>query len=312
MAAVLEPVRTRPDLARTEGDLLPDSLPGLRPSRFPEQAKAERELYLRLRKAWRELAVYLWPRLRMPGKLVTQAALPDYYELTPADLAELDRARHYWEQTVLGNFRDPEAFSQPSNAHIDVSTPIYDGTPILPSELRTSFALGMARALAATGAEEASLLGVRNEAAQQDMLQRAFERLSDQGHAKIGDVITREGIPGGSVRDVLNSAMSEGQNPLQTARVLREKFKDIEGYNWERLARTETSFAQNHAILAEYEAEGYRLPVGDDGPLETPPFHPQCVCSTSIDTETGRIILDVAATACEICQAALMEAALLG
>jgi hypothetical protein len=57
----------------------------------------------------------------------------------------------------------------------------------------------------------------------------------------------------------------------------------------------------------EYEADGYTLTPG----VVAPPQHPNCVCSLTVSVADKRIVLDVAATACEVCQAAKLNERLL-
>ena len=293
----------RIDIGDFEDDLPPRSLPGLRPARFKEIANGERALYLDMRRLHERLVRHLWQVLRLPGRAAL-ASVP--FQLGTEQLAALDQASGWFARSVMGDARDAAAFAQPSNAVIDVKTPIWEGAPILPGHLRTAFGAGLERAVDLTGADTPALLGIRNEAAQQQMLKGSFTRLSEGARVKLADVLTAEDYPGGSVRDILVNAANEGKNPLETARELRDKFKGIRDYNWPRLARTETAIAQNDAMQAEYEAEGYRVPQDADGNrIRLPSYHPNCVCGATIDPKTGWILPDVAATACEVCQAAL-------
>lgn len=282
-------------------------LGSLKPSRFREIAEQERRIYEKTLTAWRGAKRHILRVLGFPGGSALAAEqLP--FVLTPEMEAAIDRAASWFIKAHIGNAIDAQAFAQPSAAVIDVQTPIWNGKPILPGELRTAFRVGQERAVEVTGADAPALLGIRNEDAQQQLLRSAFARLSDGARVTLGDALTNEDRAGGSIRSVLRAAMDDGKNPIQTARDLRKQFDKIEGYDWARLARTETAFSQNFAMEAEYTAEGYVLPRGEDGePIDTPPFHPNCLCSLTIDPETGQILLDVAATACFVCQAHLAE-----
>lgn len=281
-------------------------LGALKPARFPEIAEQERRLYGKTLAVWRPIKQHLWRVFRMPGRLALEDAVP--FDLTPDMEAALDRAAGWFTKAHIGYAVDERSFSDPSTAAIDVDTPVYKGKPLLPGELRTGYRVGIERAVAVTGADGPALLGIRNEDAQQQLLRSAFRRLSDGARVTLGDALTSEDRHGGSIRTILREAMADGKSPLQTARELRQQYKQIERYDWARLARTETAFAQNFAIEAEYAEEGFVLPKREDGEtIETPPFHPNCLCGLTIDPETGYILLDVAATACFICQAHLAE-----
>ena len=305
------PTEERVNLRRFEDDVLPHSLPGMRPPRTKEQAEGELAIYRKLVRVSRALAAHLWDVLQLPGKSRPLATERPWEAWTPREQAEFARAVEWLRTAILGPARDPKAYSIPSNAELDVDLPIWHGRPILPGELRTAYTTGAERAAALLGNDAPALLGIRSEAAKEDLLVRGFERLSDGARVKLADVLTAEGYPGGSVRDLLDASLAEGKNPLVVAKELRQKFGDMEGYQWPRLARTEISFAQNHAARDEYHEAGYRVPtLADGGEIDLPPYHPNCCCSSTIDPLTGWIMPDVALTACELCQAALMDALL--
>lgn len=280
----------------------------LKPARFRAIAEQECRVHEKLRTPWRRLAEHLWTVFQLPGKARTLAAdIP--FELTAEMDAALSRATKWYVDAIVGYGVDADSFAQPSMAAVDVNNPLHNGKPILPGELRTGFQAGIDRALVVTGADAPAILGVRNEAAVQEMMRDAFGLLSEGARVTLGDVLTEDTYSGGSVHKLLMDAMHEGQNPLQTARALNAKFTDIEGYQWARLSRTETAFAQNTAMQAEYHAEGYRPPLRADGTaIEFAPYHPNCVCGVTIDPEGGYMLPDVSATACFVCQAALAEA----
>lgn len=307
MVALQSPTEDRIDIERYEDDLPARTLPGLRPARFEEIAKGERALYLDIRRVWRRTAQHIWQLLRLPGKAVALAGEP--WQWTPQMEAEFDRAARWFAQGIMGEANSPEAFANPRNDLVPTGSPFNDGSAVLPEHLRTGFEVGIERAVAVTDIETAALVGMRNADAQGQMLRRGFERLSEGARVTLADVLTAEDYRGGSVRDLLQEAMARGDNPLTVARSLRVKFREVEHYNWARLSRTEIAFAQNHAMQAEYEAEGYRTPrlpneLGGQE-IALAPYHPNCVCGRTIDPDTGYILPDVAVTACEICQAAL-------
>lgn len=289
----------------------------LKPARFAPIAAQERQVYDATLAIFGGFVDYVWPFV-CPGIIqsdlgaqddVVTLALPDAYQLTPAAEVEFDKAVAWFIDSMMGKARDPEAFSDPSNAAIDVHSPIYNGQPILPGQLRTGYQVGIARAVQTVGDDAPRLLGIRNYMAQQEFLRNSFARLSDGARVTIGDVLNGKPKSGQSVKDTLLQSMNEGENPLATARALKKQFADIEGYNWARLARTETGIAQNDGMTGEYLTRGYSIPAdGTGAAIALPSFHPNCLCSTTIELATGLIVPDVAATACDVCQSALARA----
>lgn len=305
------------ELRKAEGRLPAQSLPNMRPARTPEQAEWEQRIYRRAVAVWDAFCRHMWRILRLPGTVAAAAVSgAPWASWGPEEKAEFERALKWLQQSMMGYGTSPETYAKPTNAVREVSTPLYDGEPILPGELRTAFRAGLDRAAVILDKDADKLLGGKNEAAIEDMLKRGFERLSVNGRAVIGGILHKPGDRMSSVEGILDEAMAEGKNPLVVARELREKFKQCEDYNWARLARTEVSFAQNHAAQAAYEEAGYRLPRRVEGEgageyIELPAFHPNCVCGSTIAPDTGWIMPDVATTACEICQAHLREAQML-
>jgi len=279
-------------------------LGALKPARFPEIAAQERRLWEAIGSVWQAAGEYIWKAARFKGSF--DAA--ERFEFTPELSDALVRAGRHIEDSILGHARDPEAFTRPSNAEIDVNTPIYKGKPLLPGELRTALTTGLDRATREIGDDAARLLGPRLEEAREQLFRRAFERLSDGARVKIGDILTAENLQGGSIRDLLLRAMENGENPLKVARDLRAKFANVQNYQWARLSRTEIAFGQNFAMERQYGEAGYVLPRNAGGEnIATPPFHPNCVCGLTIDPDSGYMLLDVSPTACHICQAHLAE-----
>lgn len=283
----------------------------LQPARFPEIREQERALWDAVSAAFDRFCEYVWRFCPVPGEWAGLAVPgpPSSMPWPIEDQAEFDRAVRWFVDSMMGKGRDAEAFSDPSNAAIDVRNPIYDGKPILPGRLRTSFEVGINRAVQIVGADAPALLGQRNIEGQRTFLRTAFARLSDGARIKLADVLNGDPTSGESVRQMLLRSLAEGQAPLKTARDLKAKFREIDGYNWQRLARTETSLAQNTGLRLEYQARGYVVPTDAAGMgIELPSYHPQCCCSTTVLPSSGLIVPDVAATACEKCQAALARA----
>lgn len=283
----------------------------LQTARFRDQRAAERGLWDVTGTVFDAFCRYVWRHCGMPGEWAGLAVPPaaEPYSWLPGEQAEFDRAVQWFMDSMVGKARDAAAFADPSTAMIDVHNPLYDGKPILPGQLRTSYELGVNRAVQVVGDNAPRLLGPRNAEAQREFLTLAFRRLSDGARLKLGDVLNGTPKTGQSVRDMLLNAMNEGQGALKTARQLRNKFREIDGYDWQRLARTETSFALNAGAQAEYLERGYRIPATETGAMiDLPTFHPCCVCGTTVLPELGYIVPDVAATACQVCQAARIRA----
>ncbi len=273
------------------------------PANNPEQAARERALYERIGRAFNGFCRYAWRFCGVPGSFDDIAlAAAGAYTWDPADQAEFDRATKWFIDGLIGERRDPGAFSDPSTAQVDLHNPLYNGKPILPGELRTAYEVGIDQAVQLTGDDSPQLLGQRNYQAQQDFLRDSFARLTDGARVTIGDHLTGET---NSVKAMLLDAMNEGQNPLKTARELQRAFRDVQGYQWARLARTETSFALNSGAQAEYAARGYVVPTHEGKSIDLPPYHPNCLCSSTIDVELGVMLPDVSAIACHICQSKL-------
>lgn len=243
----------------------------LQPARFPEIREQELALYRATSAVYRRWCEHVWQFLPVPGKGIGLAA--DITTWPPEQQAAFDQAVRWFIDSMVGQGRDPAAFSDPSTAYIDLHNPIYDGAPILPGQLRTSYEVGIGRAVQLVGAEGPALLGARNYQAQQEFLKIAFDRLSDGARIKLADVLNGDPEQGESVKGMILRSLNEGQSPLKTEKQLRAKFREIEGYNWQRLARTETSIAQNAGLRDEYLERGYRIPAG----VELPSYHPHCL-----------------------------------
>lgn len=139
---------------------------------------------------------------------------------------------------------------------------------------------------------DTTLTAGRRDPAVTAMLDRAFERLSENGQLRLEGV--RDEIQG-----ILVGATDAGLNPLETARQLSGRFDQYSRFEFERLARTEAAFAAETGsrdqmrefgvVAVEWVidasacaiCQGY---VGKIIPIEAvddqPPIHPQCLCST--------------------------------
>lgn len=279
----------------------PGSLIATKPARFPEQAAQEERTYAAILRLWGRIEAFLLNALGLRGS-GAHAAEETPWVMGPSEEFRLLQSAQWLCEGILGKATSASEFASPVYAMVSVENPVWEGIPILPGEMRTAYSIGITRAVQESGIGQAALVGTKQAMAQDELSRIAFARLTQGARDRIGHVLYKPGYPGG-VRDALQDAMARGESPLKVARELRDRFGDIRDYNWARLARTEIAFAQNGAMIAEYEQEGFRRAVG--GLL--PPYHPNCVCGTTILPQQGWIIPDVARTACEVCQRHLAE-----
>jgi SPP1 gp7 family putative phage head morphogenesis protein len=155
-----------------------------------------------------------------------------------------------------------------------------------------SYSVGIARAADLVGAQSTLVSGRQTPAVQQ-MLDNAFTRLS------VGGALRLEGVRD-EIHGILVSATDAGLSPLDTARQLSGQFDQYEGWEWQRLARTEAAFAAEAGTrdqFQEFGVEAVTILISDgacpicesfDGQVialdETdslPPYHVNCLCSTA-------------------------------
>lgn len=286
------------------GEDEPHSLPVLRPARFEEIHQQERPFRRALVAAWRKLRNRTFRVLGVRYTGSRKAVRSPLCARKQIDFGAIEQIQ--WQQAIDEYLADVQG--DRSIASAEQNWLRSDG--VLPEQWRLAITTGVDRATVLTGAAEAALPAT-DAAALAEFTETAFERLSEGGVSRLQRVLTDPTYPGGSVEGIIREGIAESVNPLQTARELSARFDQYEDYEFARLARTETAFAQNFGITAELEAEGFTPTVVMAGPDHGfPPFHPNCVCSVTIDTNTGRILYDVSATACEICQSALMAEAI--
>lgn len=198
--------------------------------------------------------------------------------------AAFDEAVELFLTRMAGEDRTRMGFVSPETA---------DG--IIQEHDRFAYALGI-RDISDLGATDTDpLLPSRNSEGVRHLLERAFDRLSDQGRLRL------EGVTE-DLRGIIEGGMARGVSPLDMAKEMGRRFDQYAGWEFQRLARTEVAFSQVDGQLAECRAEGIDT-SGVEG--DPPPWHPNCLCSISIDRDedgTWRAHYDVAATACELCQ----------
>lgn len=236
--------------------------------------------------AFGELRKATWAAFGLPGSAAFAVErIPDDvpFDYTPAQMRVFNRAVDLFVKRMAGKELTKAGFVSPDT-----------GDGIIQTWDRFAYGVGLKRASEATGAQAATLLPERNADGIAKLLSDSFDNLSENGELRIGAQLD-------GIREVLQAGLETGANPLDVAGDLAEKFQGYKDYEWERLARTEIAFAQNRGMKDEFTAEGYSM----DGIKEEPPFHPNCMCSLTIDTETKMVTYDIALEACDLCRAYL-------
>ena len=155
-----------------------------------------------------------------------------------------------------------------------------------------TYAIGLQRGAELMDAEQSMQPG-RTSPAVKQMLDHAFDRLSENGKLRL------EGVRD-EIHESLVNAQDAGLSPLETARNLAGRFDQYAGWEFQRLARTEAAFAseagvrdqlqdlgvQQVEVLVSADAcelcdgyDGQTFDITDDDNL--PPYHPNCLCSTA-------------------------------
>jgi hypothetical protein len=233
--------------------------------------------------ALRNLKRHTWRIFELPQ--VTRDAAQELppFSMTDDQIREFNGAVSIFLDKMIGRDRSQLGFTQPSN---DAVIPEYE---------RFAHQLGVNRATEMTAADAAQLTGDANAAAQRQLLENAFARLSENGQMRLEGQLDE-------LRQILVDSVGEGANPLDVARDMSDRFDQYERYEFERLCRTEVGFAQVAGQIDEFQAEGVDT-SGVDG--DAPPFHVNCLCSLTVEQDDAggwRAVYDIAATACELCQ----------
>lgn len=235
--------------------------------------------------AFGDLRKATWEAFGLPGSAAAFAVerVPDDapFDYTPAQMKVFNKAVDLFVERMAGKELTKAGFVSPET-----------GDGIIQEWDRFAYGVGLKRASEATGAQAATLLPERNADGIMKLLSDSFDRLSEDGQLRIGDQLD-------GIREVLQAGLETGANPLDVAGDLAERFQGYREYEWDRLARTEIAFAQNRGMVDEFSAEGYSM----DGIGDEPPFHPNCMCSLTIDTDTKRVVYDIADQACDGCLA---------
>jgi hypothetical protein len=188
---------------------------------------------------------------------------------------------------MAGQYRDRMGFANPDT-----------GDGIIQQWDRFAHAIGVTRATEMSGAEAAQILPGRNSDAIRSLMENAFERLSDQGTLRLEGQL-------GELRTILSEGMALGSNPIEISREMAGRFDSYEGWEFERLARTEVAFSQNAGLMDEFNAEGINMSLVEG---DVPPWHPNCMCSISIEETTNDqgttewvAVYDISDQACDLC-----------
>ena len=216
--------------------------------------------------------------------LPSEKAEGSRFRYTAAMRRVIDQALDLYLAEIAGPDRSREGYVSGGPT---ADTP--DG--VLQQWQRFSFAVGLRR-----GAElidrPQTLSAERTSPAPQAMLDNAFTRLSENGKLRLEGV--RDEIHG-----ILVGATDAGLGPLDTARMLSNRFDQYRRFEFERLARTEAAFASEEGNRAQMRELGVRfvkillaagacpicqsfenrlIAIEDVG--SQPPYHPNCLCST--------------------------------
>jgi hypothetical protein len=155
------------------------------------------------------------------------------FRYTAAQKRLIDDAIDIFLDEIAGPDRTREGFVA-GGAESDTSDGIIQQHDIL------AYAVGLMRGADLMDAAQTLQAGRQNPAVQ-EMLEHAFDRLSDKGALRLE--LVRDDIHG-----ILAGAQAAGLNPLETARQLGDQFDEYAGWEFQRLARTEAAFASEAGV----------------------------------------------------------------
>lgn len=216
----------------------------------------------------------VFPRLT-PTKADLPGEPPFFY--FPSQRILIDHAVEIFLREMAGEDRSMDGFISP------------EGDGILQERAVFTYKVGLQRGADLVNADQMMEVA-RGDPAVRAMLEHAFERMSENGRLGL------EGI-GDQVHSVLTSAQAAGLNPLETARQLTAEFDQLKGWEFQRLARTESAYAaidgsrdqmmELGVTQVEWLTSADACPVcqsfvGQRFSIEDtnnhPPGHPNCVC----------------------------------
>jgi len=197
----------------------------------------------------------------------------------------IDKAIGLFLDTLAGPDRSRKGYVN-GGAESDQSDGILQQRSIL------GYSVGLRRASDLVGAPQ-TLVPARSDPAVKEMLNNAFSRLSQNGQLRLESV--RDDI-----HAILVGGTDAGLSPLDVGRQLTKQFDAYSGYEFERLARTESAFAAIAGTKEQLDDFGVRYVQiliassacvicqaygGKVFPLEEsdslPPYHPSCLCDIS-------------------------------
>lgn len=256
---------------------------GERP-RYSALARAIDGMYADLQPPLAELREAVFTVTGLPDALTVTKESPPPFRFTAAMRRVIDGAVEKFLTAIAGPDRSRKGFVEGGP---ESETP--DG--ILQQRELLTYQIGLRRAADLIGAAQ-TLVPARSDPAVTEMLDHAFLRLSDSGKLRLESV--KDEIHG-----VLVGATDAGISPVDTARQLTKQFTAYKGWEFERLARTESAFAAEAGTreqLREFGVthlmwllsagacpictafEGKAIPIDEVASL--PPQHPNCCCST--------------------------------
>jgi hypothetical protein len=216
-----------------------------------------------MRQAAHALRLKLWQILKLPelggatasveSPVVTKDAVPEEVIFEQTQEAAFDRAVEVFLTRMAGRDRSRMGF-----------VAVEPGNGIVQQWNRYAYAVGVNGAAEQIGSPAAETSLAADSAAVQAMLANSFGRLSENGRLRLEDNL-------GELKGMVEEAVQLGTNPLDLAREMSGRFDAYEGWEFERLARTEVAFADVQGEMDEYRAQGVDASGVEDDP---PPWHP--------------------------------------
>ncbi len=237
-------------------------------------------------------AALLPPLLRLRKTVFAAVTLADPRKAADDQFAYLqvtretvDRAVELFLTDLAGPDRTREGFSEERLGQED---------GILQQRDVMTYTIGLQRGADLMGASP-PMEPARRSPAVTKMLDNAFDRLSEKGALRLEAV--KDDIHG-----ILVGAQDAGLSPLETARQLGQQFDEYQGYEFERLARTEAAFAGEAGVRDQLQELGVEQvdwlisdgacevcedlaaggPYAVDDEDNLPPAHPNCLAGGTI------------------------------
>lgn len=203
--------------------------------------------------------------------------------LTPEQEQDLDAAISFFMQKLMGEGLTEADFA--GTATEDSLIADYE---------RLAHATGVEQSRRLSGQAASSFAPTRESPEIQALLRGAFGRLTKNSEKRLFPYLD-------DIKATLVQAALDGESPFDTAKALGTRFDGFARHEWERLARTEASFAANQGQIDELRAEGVKwvepvisalacpvcqafvgskVRVTEAVPGENlPPYHPHCLDS---------------------------------